>query len=60
MHKMIEKAPALEPRYQSTRPAPFAAGLALPRSNDDGRMALAFVAGIVLTACAFLPFLAHH
>jgi hypothetical protein len=55
---------ALGPRTtKSTATSQFSAGLPIPRPTNDGRVLAGFVAGVVLTAAAFVaaqPYLIHR
>lgn len=63
MQEEVVTAPAHEPRFKSTPPAPFAAGFHPAHPQRDGSVLAAFVAGVLLCAAAFLavaPFVARH
>jgi hypothetical protein len=41
----------------------FAAGMPIPRTTNDGRVLAGFIAGVVITAAAFMavtPYLVHR
>jgi hypothetical protein len=63
MNRKIGTAMALEPRFKSTASGHVAAGLAIPRPTRDPSVLVGFVAGVILTATAFIaaaPYLVHR
>lgn len=63
MQEQIGTAVALGTRFKSTASNHFAAGLPIPRPTRDWPVLVGFVAGVIVTAAAFLavaPYIVHR